>query len=56
MFHTNVVEKIKTHILCSAIFFFENRALYELMSKNTEYVAAFPLQEWLRERDTMLML
>jgi hypothetical protein len=27
------VEKIKTHILCS-ITFFENRAVYEIMSKN----------------------
>jgi hypothetical protein len=27
------VEKIKTHILC-LIFFFENRAVYEIMSKN----------------------
>jgi hypothetical protein len=29
-----VVEKIKTHILCS-ITFFENRAVYEIMLKNT---------------------
>ena len=27
-------EKIKTHILCSIIFFFEIRALYEIMWKN----------------------
>jgi len=30
MFQTKVVEKIKTHILCS-VFFFENRAVYEIM-------------------------
>jgi hypothetical protein len=29
------VEKIKTHIWCSIIFFFENRAVYEIMPKNT---------------------
>ena len=29
-----VVDKIKTHILCS-ISFFENRTVYEIMSKNT---------------------
>jgi hypothetical protein len=28
MFWTKVVEKFKTHILCSVTFFFENRALY----------------------------
>ena len=33
MFQTKVVEKIKTHILCS-ITFFENRAIYETISKN----------------------
>jgi len=32
MLRTKVVEKIKTHILCSGIFFFfENRAVYEIM-------------------------
>jgi hypothetical protein len=31
MFQTKVVEKIKTHILCSVTFFFENRAVYEIM-------------------------
>ena len=30
MFHTKVVEKIKTHILCS-VTFFGNRAVYEIM-------------------------
>jgi len=33
MFQTKVVEKIKIHILCSIIFFFENRAVYEIMWK-----------------------
>jgi hypothetical protein len=33
MFQTKVVEKIKTHILCS-VPFFENRAVYEKMWKN----------------------
>ena len=28
------VEKIKTHILCAITFFFENRAVYEIMWKN----------------------
>jgi hypothetical protein len=35
MFHTNVVEKIETHILCSVICFFDNHAVYEIMWKNT---------------------
>jgi hypothetical protein len=30
MFQTKVVEKIKTHILCS-VTFHENRAVYEIM-------------------------
>ena len=34
MFHTKVVEKIKTHILLSVIFL--NRADYEIMPKNVE--------------------
>jgi len=34
MFQTKVVEKIKTHILCS-ITFLENRALYEVKWKST---------------------
>jgi len=35
IFQTKIVEKIKTHILCSATFFFiENRAIYEIMWKN----------------------
>jgi len=35
MFQTEVVKKIKTHILCSMPFFFENRAIYNIMWKNT---------------------
>jgi len=32
MFVTKVVKKIKTHVLCSATFFFsENRAVFEIM-------------------------
>jgi hypothetical protein len=34
MLQTKFVEKIKTHILCSVTFFFENRAIYEKMWKN----------------------
>ena len=34
MFQTKVVEKIKTHILYSVIFFPENCAVYEIMWKN----------------------
>ena len=34
MFQTEVVEKIKTRILCSNFFFFENCAVYEIMWKN----------------------
>jgi hypothetical protein len=33
MFQTKAVEKIKTHILCSANFFFGNCAVYEKMWK-----------------------
>jgi len=36
MFQTNIVEKIKTHILCS-IKFSENRALYEITDENMAY-------------------
>ena len=34
MFQKNVVEKIKTLILFSVTFFFENRAVYKIMWKN----------------------
>ena len=30
------IEKIKTHILCSVTFFFENRDVYKIMSKNVQ--------------------
>ena len=35
MFQTKVVEKIKTHILCSVTFSLEYRAVCEIMRKNT---------------------
>jgi len=35
MFHTNVVEKIKTHFLCSIAYLFKNHVIYEIMWKNT---------------------
>ena len=31
----NVVEKIETRILCSTNFFFDNRAIYEIMWEDT---------------------
>jgi len=34
MFQTNIVEKIKTHILCSITFFPQNCAIYEIMWEN----------------------
>jgi hypothetical protein len=34
MSSTSFVEKIKTHILSSINFFFENNAVYEIISKN----------------------
>jgi hypothetical protein len=33
MFQTKVIENIKTHILRSVTFFFENGAVYEIMWK-----------------------
>jgi len=36
MLQRKVVEKIKIHILCPAIFFFESRTVYEIMWKNTD--------------------
>jgi hypothetical protein len=33
MLQTKLVEKLETHILCS-IFFFENRAVYEILGGN----------------------
>jgi hypothetical protein len=35
MLQTKVSEEIKTHILCTIAFFLENRAVYEMMWKNT---------------------
>ena len=83
MFQTKVVEKIKTHTMCS-VTFSENRAFYEKTWKNTvergrpqitiwrmriaswipkatntfsEFVIliAFPQQQWLHERASMLL-
>jgi len=34
MVQTKIVEKIKTHILYSVTFFFQNRAVYENRLKN----------------------
>jgi len=34
MFRTKFVEELKTRILCSVAFFFENRAVYETMWKS----------------------
>jgi len=34
MFQKKLVEKIKTRVLCSITFFFENRAVYVIMWKN----------------------
>ena len=36
MFHSKVVEEIKSHILFSVTFFLENLAIYEIMSKLLE--------------------
>jgi len=35
LFHSKVVKKIKTHILCSVTFFFFNCAIYGIMWRNT---------------------
>jgi hypothetical protein len=36
MFQTIVVQKMKTHMLCSTLFFpFENRTVYDITCKNT---------------------
>jgi hypothetical protein len=34
MFQAKVVEEIKTHFMFNTFFFFENRAVYEIMWKN----------------------
>jgi hypothetical protein len=78
-----IAEEIDIQVLCPITLFFENRAVYEIMWKNTvepdrpqmikwrmriacwvpkatntysEYVKriAFPLQQWLHERVSML--
>jgi len=58
MFQTGVLEKIKAHILGFSNLFFLNRAVYEIMWKNTqsEYVIliSVPLQQRLHERASML--
>ena len=47
MFGTKVVEEIKTHILCSITsFFFENRAIYEIMWKNTVQLDTQQMTIW----------
>ena len=86
MFRTKIVEKIKTHILCSTFLLFcFNRVAYEIKWKNivepdrphmtiwrlciaccilkatnvhSDYILliAFPLQQWLYERSSMLRL
>jgi len=83
MFEIKVVEKIKTHFVFGKFFFFENRAVYEIMLKNIVVrdtpqttiwcmriacwipkatnthsgcviLIAFPLQQWLHKRASML--
>ena len=86
MFQTKVVEKIKTHILCSVTFFWKSCRLWDNVEiycrtrqgtddniirhmrlgcwktrasyTHSEYVIliAFPRQDWLRERASMLRL
>jgi hypothetical protein len=46
IFRKNVVEKIKTRILCSAIFFKENRVVYEIMWKNIVERDRFQMTTW----------
>jgi hypothetical protein len=56
MFYTKVVEKTETRILCSILFFPENRTVYEIISKNvvetegsqmTSQYGAYALRAWL---------
>ena len=44
MLQTKVVEKIKTHILCSVIFFYH--VVYEIMWKNNVEVARSQMTIW----------
>jgi len=46
MFHTNVVEKIKTRVLCSVNFSFENRAVYEITWKNVVEANRLQMTIW----------
>jgi hypothetical protein len=46
MFQTKVVENLKTHILCSVIFFFENRGVYEIMWKNIVEAGSPEMTMW----------
>ena len=45
-FRGNVVQKIKSHILCSVTFFFENRVIYEIMWKNTVELGRPQMTKW----------
>jgi len=45
MFQTKVVDKMKTHILCS-VTFLENRAIYEIMWKNTMELGRIKMATW----------
>ena len=45
IFHTEFVEKIKTHILCS-IFFFKNLAVYEIIWKNMVQAGSPQMTIW----------
>ena len=46
MFQTEVIDYIKTHILCSITFFFLNRAVYEIMWKNIAELGRPQLTIW----------
>jgi len=46
MFQTKVVEKIKTYILCSVTFFFENCAVYEEIWKNSAESGRLQMAIW----------
>jgi len=41
-----IVEKIKTQILCSITFFFENRDVYEIMWKNMAEPDRSQMTKW----------
>jgi len=49
------MEKIEVHILCSVLFFFENRPVYEIMWKNV-VVADRPLMKIWRMRIAFFIL